>query len=437
MWRTHIFTLIYVTFIVLSIPVSAAPYCGLVPPKGLSVQNSQTSKSNNEADDVVASAWYPGWLATQFAPDTLSWSKYTHVTFAFAVTSDNVSTLSLDDVSRQALPTFVSSAKSHGVKALVSIGGWTGSRFFSTAVATAENRTQFVDTVLNFADQYQLDGLDFDWEYPNHQGLGCNIIASDDSANFLSFLKALRADPRGAKLYLSGAVGITPFAGSNGTPSTDVSGFGEVFDHIAMMNYDIWGSWSSTVGPNAPLDDSCAATQAGSAESAFKAWTDAGFPAEKLVLGVASYGHSFHVDTSNALTGSDRLASSPTFDKSQQPKGDSPDDGEGTDPCGVPIGVTGVFNYRGMITEGFLSADGTAADGIDYRYDNCSQTPYVYNPKTQVMISYDDATSFAAKGQFINDKGMKGFAMWHAVGDSDDILLDAISQSMGIVQVCS
>ena len=51
---------------------------------------------------------------------------------------------------------------------------------------------------------------------------------------------------------------------------------------IAIMNYDIWGSWSNTVGPNAPLDDSCAAVQAGSATSAVKAWTGAGFPASKV-----------------------------------------------------------------------------------------------------------------------------------------------------------
>lgn len=48
------------------------------------------------------------------------------------------------------------------------------------------------------------------------------------------------------------------------------------------MNYDVWGAWSADVGPNAPLNDSCAAVQAGSATSAVKAWTDAGFPVSKV-----------------------------------------------------------------------------------------------------------------------------------------------------------
>lgn len=47
------------------------------------------------------------------------------------------------------------------------------------------------------------------------------------------------------------------------------------------MNYDVWGSFSSAVGPNAPLDDSCAPTKEGSATSALKAWTAAGFPVSK------------------------------------------------------------------------------------------------------------------------------------------------------------
>ena len=48
------------------------------------------------------------------------------------------------------------------------------------------------------------------------------------------------------------------------------------------MSYDIWGSWSSGIGPNAPLDDSCAPTRAGSAKSAVAAWTGAKFPASQV-----------------------------------------------------------------------------------------------------------------------------------------------------------
>jgi chitinase len=138
------------------------------------------------------------------------------------------------------------------------------------------------------------------WEYVNKQGIGCNTLSSDDSANFLSFLQELRSDDTGANLILSAAVGLTPFNGPDGTPLADVSQFASVLDHIgllsftvlvrrliyglAIMAYDIWGSWSNGVGPNAPLNDSCAPSdkQAGSAASAVSAWTEAGFPAEQV-----------------------------------------------------------------------------------------------------------------------------------------------------------
>ena len=76
--------------------------------------------------------------------------------------------------------------------------------------------------------------------------MGCNLISSDDSANFLSFLQALRKEV-GTNFTLSAAAGITPFAGSDGNPMSDVSAFADALDYVAIMNYDVWGSWSSSV----------------------------------------------------------------------------------------------------------------------------------------------------------------------------------------------
>lgn len=50
----------------------------------------------------------------------------------------------------------------------------------------------------------------------------------------------------------------------------------------------------------------------------------------------------------------------------------------------------------------------------------------MYNPKTQVQVSYDDTRAFTAKGAYINSEGLLGFAMWEAGGDSNNMLLDAI-----------
>jgi GH18 family chitinase len=46
------------------------------------------------------------------------------------------------------------------------------------------------------------------------------------------------------------------------------------------------------------------------------------------------------------------------------------------------------------------------------------------------MISFDNAQSFTAKGKYIKETGLRGFAMWETAGDYNDILLDAIKEGI-------
>ncbi|KAJ7790959.1 glycoside hydrolase family 18 protein [Mycena olivaceomarginata] len=297
--------------------------------------------SETNSTSMIASAWYAGWHADSIPAETTS----------------DVSLVSLDNSAPEVLPQFVSAAQDHWA-----FGGWAGSRFWSSNVATSQNRTLFVKTLIDLVKKYNLDGLDFDWEYPALSGIGSTLI-------------------------LSAATAMTPFTDWDGKPF-DVSGFSKVLNYIAIMVYDINGpSWSSAVGPNAPLNDACApeSFRNGSVASAVNAWQAAGMPLAKIVLGVASYGHSFRVSESDAFSddcSKNQLALYP--------------------PPSVP-----------------------------YLFDDCTQTPYVYNETTQVMISFDNAQSFGVKGDFIKSQGLGGFSMWEAGGDSGDILLDSIRESAG------
>ncbi len=60
------------------------------------------------------------------------------------------------------------------------------------------------------------------------------------------------------------------------------------------------------------------------------------------------------------------------------------------------------------------------------------------------MISFDDAKAWAAKGQFMNQEGLKGYAVWDVTGDMESgnsggqagILTGSIWEAMGIQKAC-
>jgi len=53
-------------------------------------------------------------------------------------------------------------AMCQNVKAMLSLGGWSGSRFFSTAVSNSRSRASYIQAILNLVKTYDLDGIDFE-----------------------------------------------------------------------------------------------------------------------------------------------------------------------------------------------------------------------------------------------------------------------------------
>ncbi|KAJ8588526.1 glycoside hydrolase [Rhizopogon salebrosus TDB-379] len=361
------------------------------------------------------------------------WEKYDTIYYSFATPTSSVNGLSLDGSDGDLLPEFISMAHANHRMLKPTFASEAGMEAFISLLTSRPPQTgQHLSRLSDFACKYGVDGVQFDWEYPNNQGVGCNTISLNDTSNFLAFLQELRLDPVGAKLTISAAVALAPFMDATGSPSTDISGFAKVLDYIAVMNYDVWGSWFSTVGPNAFLNDTCAApaNQQGSAVSAVDAWTEAGMPINKIVLGVASYGHSFSVAPSDTFVSKDSktLAAYPTFNASHQPLGDA----------GIILVVLMfVACTRAQVT---LSTSGASSTMVsspkkvrlseEFTTDT-TIAPYVYNETSQVMISFDNAQSFTAKGQYIKQTGLRGFPMWEVRGDYNDILLDTISKAVG------
>ncbi|CAK5265394.1 unnamed protein product [Mycena citricolor] len=411
------------------------------------------------ANYTVAAGWYAGWHATDLPLTSVLWDKYTHMTYAFAVPTEDPAAISLADSDAQFLPQFVSAAHRNGVKAGLSIGGWGGSQFYSINLGSSANRTAFVKSVTSLVQKYGLDLIDFDWEFPATQGVGCNTISSDDPANFVLMLEELRASPSGKNLTLTAATSVTPYADAN---SSTIAQFVGALDWIVPMVYDL--SWNWTAGspriqralPSSPLDDSCyssvpdatagAGSTAGSglwglagrgsARSAVEAWVGSGAPASKIVLGMPAYGHSFNVNASAAFVGpnSTLLSPYPAYDTLNHSIGDSWDSTGGVDQCGVYQGPGGTWDFWALVQGGYLLSNGSAAPGVPYRWDQCASVPYLYinnsggsgSGSGGVLVTYDDPQSYTAKGTFVRANGLRGFAMWEVAGDPRGVLLDAI-----------
>ncbi|OLN96114.1 Chitinase A1 [Colletotrichum chlorophyti] len=384
---------------------------------------------------LVASTYFAGYHAHRGAPvDSIPWDKYTDAKYAFAETAEDGS-LNLTKAAPDQLPVFVKAAHANNVKALVSIGGWTGSRFFSSSIGSPANRTAFVKTVLDLVATYDLDGVDFDWEYPNRQGLGCNTINTADTANFLSFLQELR-QKQPKPLYLTAAGSLFPWYNAAGVSAVNgtLGGFSDVLDYVMIMGYDIYGAWAATGGPNAPLAFTCDPrnNQGGIKEGVDK-WINSGIPADKLVLAVGAYGHGFSVNSTSAFTAPGVLNAFPPQNSSNRFQGSSWDDDPRIDECGNASPPSGTYTFWSLIKEGkFLDETGKPREGIAYGYDNCSQTPYLYNETAQIWVSYDNVQSLTAKGNYITSSKLAGFALWEAGGDYNSILLNAIRSAVGL-----
>ena len=52
--------------------------------RALSVDVNLNLGSHSHSSKLVSTAWYAGWHAEDFPLSAVSWSKYTHLTYAFA-----------------------------------------------------------------------------------------------------------------------------------------------------------------------------------------------------------------------------------------------------------------------------------------------------------------------------------------------------------------
>ncbi|HEY4334447.1 MAG TPA: glycoside hydrolase family 18 protein [Puia sp.] len=136
--------------------------------------------------------YLPSWAGSV---GSIQFSKLTHINYAFALPNANGTYQAIDNTSK--LTSMISSAHGAGVKALLSVGGGGGGGGFSGIVASQTNINNFVNNTISLCNQYGLDGIDIDWEYPS-PGTQAN--------NFLTMMTALSTALHNSGRILSVAV---------------------------------------------------------------------------------------------------------------------------------------------------------------------------------------------------------------------------------------
>src|SRR3954451_21729334 len=96
-------------------------------------------------------------------------------------------------------------AKNPNLRVLISLGGWTGSAYFSDAALTDASRKKLVSSCVYLWIKGNLpglapgvaanifDGIDLDWEWPGSDGNAGNVIRPADKQNFTLLTAEFRA----------------------------------------------------------------------------------------------------------------------------------------------------------------------------------------------------------------------------------------------------
>lgn len=290
--------------------------------------------------------------------------------------------------------------KNPGLRVLISLGGWTLSKYFSDAAATPAARAKLVNSCVDLWLKGNLpglapgvaagifDGVDLDWEWPGSDGNAGNVIRPEDKRNFTALTAEFRAqlDKLGRatrhKYELTAFLPAAPAKIDAGFEATKIFKY---LDFGTVQGYDFHGPWETRANQQSALRVPPGAPDSPdfSIESTIDAWITRGAPRQELVLGIPYYGQGWTGVTGGLF-------------------------GTATGPA------TGTFAAG---TEDWKVLKTLPAKGYQLHRDWQSGHSYLYDGNT--FWTYDDPAQILQKTAYIRLKGLGGAMMWSLDGDDD------------------
>lgn len=199
----------------------------------------------------------------------------THINYAFGYVSESFDGIIIQNEDRLKE---ISDLKrvSPSLKVLLSIGGWTSGRF-SEMAADSILRNSFAQDCRRIVNDFNLDGIDLDWEYPTSNMAGISS-SPQDTENFTLLMRDIRSTIGNDKLLT--------LASASNAKYVDFRAIDKYIDFVNIMTYDM----GRPPYHNSPLYQSEHVRKL-SADESVDAHIAAGVPINKLTLGLPFYGH--------------------------------------------------------------------------------------------------------------------------------------------------
>jgi chitinase len=343
------------------------------------------------------------------------------------------------------------------LKLVMSLGGWTLSKYFSDVAATPASRAAFVQSCIDLIIKGNLptggwptqaggtgaaaglfDGIDIDWEYPGiDPGNGADHSPADKH-NATLLLQEFRRqlDEYGAttgKHYLLTA--DLPAGNVNSTGSWELAAVARTTDWINLMAFDFHGSWDQWTAFNSPFSFDPSEPPVGGAviqstwstKGTVNYYLANGVPADKILLAVPFYGKRY-VGVPTASNGLFQ-----PFVPQAWPFNDSPTFHELVD-TGLTDGNLAVIGPTALAPPKKHGFDDRGINGFTSYWSGAAGAPWLYSPSLDggTFISFMDPHGVAKRVHLAETKHLRGVWAWEiSQDDNANDLMKAMSPGLG------
>ena len=285
----------------------------------------------------------------------------------------------------------------------ISLGGWTGYKYFSNAALDEKSRSAHVKSCIDMWIKGDLpgaapgaaagifDGVDLDWEWPSSDGNAGNVVRPEDKVNFTALVREYRKQFTLLTCRTGRSYDLTAFLPANPAMVERGIEVSKVFRDLTfatLQGYDYHGAWEPGTNQQSSIKTPAAdpTSPKFSSQVTVDAYLSRGAPRGKVVLGVPFYSRGW-TGVANQDDGLFQPATGPA-------------------PATYEAGYEDYRILKGQLGRFTVHRDTKA--GHAWLFDGTT------------FWTWDDPVELKRKGRYIVDRKLGGAMIWSLDGDTAD-----------------